>query len=103
MNNTSLSQYEEEVLSLFINEKQKYILPPKSIDNQLFLGIEKVIDIFLDLEVKGCIEWLTLDLMQLELGRSTKEIYEEIYNSKAKLTKYGQHLIENYTSYKKVA
>ena len=68
-------------------------LSPKDVDMKFEFGIARVIDLFLELEVKGLVEWVYLNLMELELGRSTKEIYQEVYNSTARLTKTGKHLL----------
>ena len=91
-----LSDSELKVLEFFFKSKCLKALSPKEIDDQLEFGLVKVIDLFLDLELKEFIKWVTLDLIELELGRSTTEIYEEVYNSTALLTKQGQNFMENY-------
>ena len=90
--------FEVKVLELFIKGSNQNALSPKDVDEQLKFGEEKVIDIFLDLEVKGFIEWVKLNLIEMDLEKSTQEIYKEVYNSNALITKKGQVLLKNYMS-----
>ena len=81
---------ENDVLALFLSKDEAIVRTPCDIDNNLKLGMTKVIDIFLELEFNGYLQWLSLNLLDLELGRSTEKIYEEVYNSKAQLTSQGR-------------
>ncbi len=89
-----LSNNEYEVMRIFSGCDDLIELSPKDIDKKLDFGVDKVIDLFMDLELKSFVEWTTLDLMKLELERSNREIYEEIYNSKARLAQKGSLFIE---------
>ncbi len=101
MNNYPISKSELAILEILADREVKKEFSPKDIDLKLELGPEKVIDHFLDLEIKGFFRWVSLDLLSLNLERSTKEIYFEIYLSRAKLTKQGKHLMERFKSSQK--
>ena len=72
------------------------MLSPREVDEHLEVGIDEVIDLFLDLELDGLLTWNSLNLTELELERSTKDIYQEVYNSSAQLTKEGQLFMDDY-------
>ncbi len=78
-------------------------LSPREVDESLEVGINEVIDLFLDLEVYGLLKWSSLKLTELELERSTTDIYQEIYNSSAQLTKQGKLFIKGHRSPKEAA
>ena len=86
------------ILKFFYRKTNPIALSPKHIDHELQVGIERVIDLFLDLEMKGLVKWCSLDLLQLNLERSTKEIYQEVYNSLAQITHQGSLMVERYMS-----
>ncbi len=98
MNNYPISESELAVLEILADKLFKKEFSPKDIDLKLQLGPEKVIDHFLELELKGFFRWVSLDLLSLDLERSTKEIYFEIYLSRAKLTAQGKALMEEFNS-----
>ncbi len=89
-----MSGFEVEVLNCFLKHKGKKALTPSNIDAVLDYGIQTMIGTFLKLESKGLLRWISLNLLELELERSTKEIYDEIYNSSAKLTKRGEIFVK---------
>ena len=62
-------------------------ISPKEADKRLNIGMEKTISIFFELEFKGLLEWVSLNLLEIELEQSTKAIYETIYKSEARLTR----------------
>ena len=95
MSNAQRSNYEPLVLELLTKMDKHIELSPKELDKELDLGIEKIIDLFLDLELQGLVKWDSLDLLQLNLERSTKEIYNEVYNSSALITQQGYQLLES--------
>ena len=71
-----------------MGEKNTYNqISPKEADKKLNIGMERTISIFLELEFKGLLEWVSLNLVEIELEQSTKAIYETIYKSKARLTR----------------
>ena len=86
MQNISLSKFELEILKSFLKSTDHDQLSPKDIDLLLKLGIDRTIALFFELEAKGLVKWISLNLIELDLERSTKEIYQEVYNSTAKLT-----------------
>ena len=103
MNSIQLHEYELTALENFVKRFHCIELSPKNIDEELGIGREKIIDLFLDLELKGCIEWIHLNLLNLNLDRSTNSIYEEVYTSTAQITKKGKSLVENHKSQKAAA
>ncbi len=93
-----ISKCENDVLALFLIKDKAIIRSPSDVDIILNIGMIKVIDIFLELEFIGYLKWLSLNLLDLELGRSTKEIYEEVYNSQAQLTLQGRNFLVESTN-----
>ena len=98
MSDLQIPKFELLVLELFCKRNNSIELSPKNVDKELQFGIEKVIGLFLDLELKGLVKWISLDLVKLNLERSTKEIYDEVYNSLAQITQHGELIIERYKS-----
>ena len=103
MNNIQFHEYELKALRRFVKKFNSIDLSPKNIDEGLGIGREKIIDLFLDLELKGCIEWIHLNLLHLNLDQSTNSIYEEVYTSTAQITKKGKSLVEIHKSQKEAA
>ena len=98
MSYLQIPKFELLVLELFCKRDNSIQLSPKNVDKELEFGHEKVIGLFLNLELKGLVEWISLDLVTLNLERSTKDIYDEVYNSFAHITQYGELIIERYKS-----
>ena len=96
MNSIQFHEYELTALERFVKRLYSIELSPKNIDEELGIGRERIIDLFLDLEFKGYIEWINLNLLNLNLDRSTNSIYEEIYTSTAQITKKGKSLVETH-------
>ncbi len=90
MDKDRLSKLELDSLEIFFDKKSCKELSPRDLDQEMKIGVVKSIDIFLELELNQCIEWISLDLMELELGQSTEKIYQQIYNSQARLTDQGK-------------
>ncbi len=97
------SKFEIEILRMFQKEAEFEERSPKEVDAQLNLGNEKIIGLFLDLEVEGFIEWVYLNLVEIDLERSTKEIYDQVYNSSARLTNQGQLFLKSLKPSKDIA
>ena len=94
----SISKSENDVLALFLIKDKAIIRSPSEVDIILGIGMINVIDIFLELESIGYLKWCSLNLLDLDLGRSTKEIYQEVYNSQAQLTSQGRNFLGDSTS-----
>ena len=84
-----------EILKFFLQGGNHKQCSPKQVDTQMKFGINKIITLFLDLEFYGFIQWVSLNLVDMNLERSTKEIYNEIYNSPAVITAKGELHINN--------
>ena len=103
MNGLQMPKLELIVLELFYEKNKLVELSPRMVEAEFELGDAKVIDLFLDLELKGLIKWNTLDLMELNLAQSTTEIYREVFNSLARITDNGELMLEHYQSEQAVA
>ena len=103
MNGLQMPKLELIVLELFYEKNKLVELSPRMVEAEFELGDAKVIDLFLDLELKGLIQWNTLDLMELNLEQSTTDIYREVFNSLARITANGELMLEHYQSEQAVA
>ena len=103
MNGLQMPKLELIVLELFYEKDKLVELSPMMVEAEFELGHAKVIDLFLDLELKGCIKWITLDLMKLNLEQSTTEIYRVVFNSLAQIIENGELMLEHYQSEQAVA
>ncbi len=97
-NNDVLTKSMYSVLDLFRKSNQIKELSPKDADKKLKVGLYEVINLFLELELQNFVEWVSLDLLELDLERSNSEIYNEVYHSNARLTTQGENLIKEYNS-----